>query len=196
MSSHPARELDEDLAAAQIPKQNKDGKLDFAALRNSYVTLAAEAGANVKELQTLARHSTPNLTLNVYARNRNERLSELAQKIGETVLFEPECAKSVPSRPVESEEVGRKLLDHKPLAADNENGGGGIRTPVPRCFKTSFYMRSRSIAFSLCQTPNDKLLVQLFRRVLASPARTTGSASLLCDALAQPTGEVEQDGPA
>ncbi len=27
------------------------------------------------------------------------------------------------------------------------NGGGGIRTPVPRCFKTSFYMHSRFIIF-------------------------------------------------
>ena len=27
------------------------------------------------------------------------------------------------------------------------NGGGGIRTPVPRCFKASFYMHSRFIIF-------------------------------------------------
>ena len=27
------------------------------------------------------------------------------------------------------------------------NGGGGIRTPVPRCFKTSVYMLSRLIVF-------------------------------------------------
>ena len=73
-------------------------------------------------------------------------------------------------------------------------GGGGIRTPVPRCFKTSIYMLSRFIAFSPCQTPNDRLLVRLFRKVLTSPARTTGLASLLCDALTQPTGKIGQDG--
>jgi hypothetical protein len=33
--SHPARELDEDLEAAGIPKVTKDGKMDFAALRDS-----------------------------------------------------------------------------------------------------------------------------------------------------------------
>jgi len=114
--------LDEDLAAG-ISKKTKDGKLDFAALRNSYVTLAAEAGANVKELQTLARHSTPALTMNVYAKTRNERLSELAEKIGENVLFETKCAKSVPSKLVESQET-----EHKPLAGESKNGGGGIRT--------------------------------------------------------------------
>ena len=29
----------------------------------------------------------------------------------------------------------------------DENGGGGIRTPVPRCFKASVYMLSRFIVF-------------------------------------------------
>ena len=115
-------------------------------------------------------------------------------KIGETVLVEPKSAKSVPSKPVEAREIERKLLKYKPLAPENENGGGGIRTPVPRCFKTSIYMLSRFIAFSLCQTPNDRLLVRLFRKGLTLPARTTGSASLLCDALTQPTGKIGQDG--
>ena len=133
--SHPARELDEDLQAAGIPKETKEGKMDFAALRNSYVTLAAEAGANVKELQTLARHSTPVLTLNAYAKKRDERLAELAEKIGENVLFEPglepECAMSVHRKPVEARDVSPKLLQGKGLGQVEYNGGGGIRTPVP-----------------------------------------------------------------
>ena len=135
--SHPARELDEDLEAAGIPKVTKDGKMDFAALRNSYVTLAAEAGANVKELQTLARHSTPVLTLNVYAKSRDERLAELAERIGENVLFEQECATSVHRQPTEARVLDAKLLPSNNLETHTENGGGGIRTPVPRCFKTS-----------------------------------------------------------
>ena len=129
--SHPARELDVDLEAARIPKETKDGKMDFAALRNSYVTLAAEAGANVKELQTLARHSTPDLTMNVYAKKRDERLSELAEKIGENIFSLQKCAKSVHSDPVEPEEIEAKFLEEKALAVIGNNGGGGIRTPVP-----------------------------------------------------------------
>lgn len=101
---------------------------DFAALRNSYVTLAAEAGANVKELQTLARHSTPDLTLNVYAKNRNERLSELAEKIGKNILFGSKCAKSVHSKRIESKQIEHKLLENNALAVNKGNGGGGIRT--------------------------------------------------------------------
>jgi len=161
--SHPARELDVDLQAAGIPKQAKDGKLDFAALRNSYVTLAAEAGANVKELQALARHSTPDLTLNVYAKKRDERLAELVEKIGESVFSEPECAKSVHRKYVPSAEMHPKLLQKGNLGETVMTGGGGIRTPVPRSFKTSFYMLSRFIVISPCQAPNDRLSVQLFR---------------------------------
>jgi len=39
-----------------------------------------------------------------------------------------------------------------------ESGGGGIRTPVPRCFKASFYMLSRFIVFSPCQAPERQAL--------------------------------------
>jgi len=52
-----------------------------------------------------------------------------------------------------------------------KNGGGGIRTPVPRCFKTSFYMLSRSIGNSPCQTPNDRLPTQLARNAISPPRR-------------------------
>jgi hypothetical protein len=161
--SRSARELNEDLQAAKIPRQTKDGKLDFAALRNSYVTLAAEAGANVKELQTLAHHSTSDLTLNVYAKKRDERLTQLAEKISESVFFEPECANSVHRKYVESVETKPKLIQESNLGETVMNGGGGIRTPVPRCFKTSFYMLSRFIVSSPYQAPNDRLLVRLFR---------------------------------
>jgi hypothetical protein len=131
------RGWDEDLEAAGIPKVTKDGKMDFAALRDSYVTLAAEAGANVKELQTLARHSTPVLTLNVFAKNRDERLAELAEKIGARVLPKQACAISVPRKPTQARPIDAKLLPSNDLESQTENGGGGIRTPVPRCFKTS-----------------------------------------------------------
>ena len=101
-------------------------KLDFAALLNSYVTLAVEAGANVKELQTLARHSTPDLTLNIYAKKRDERLSELAEKIGKSVLSEQKCAKSVHYRQVESKDIERKLLTEKPLAEERKMKAEGF----------------------------------------------------------------------
>ena len=99
-------------------------------------------------LTDLRNHSTPNLSLNVYAKTRDERLSELTEKIGESVLFEQKCAKSAHSKQVESKDKERKLLTGKPLSQERQSGGGGIRTPVPRCFKTSFYMLSRLNVFS------------------------------------------------
>ncbi len=128
-----------------------------------YVTLAAEAGANVKGLQTLARHSTSHLTMNVYAKDRNERLAELTEKIGESVLIDSECAKSVPSLSIEAEVAWLNLLPSNTLEQSEYNGGGGIRTPVPRCFKASVYMRSRSFGISPHRAPNDRLSDWLFR---------------------------------
>ncbi len=57
----------DDLKAAGVVYE-VDGKYaDFHALRHSFVSNVVKGGATVKEAQTLARHSTPGLTLGVYA---------------------------------------------------------------------------------------------------------------------------------
>ena len=117
-----------DLEAAGIPKETKEGKLDFHGLRVSFVTLAVEVGANIREAQTLARHSTPESTANVYAKTRDARLAELAESIGERVLSGHECATSVHRKPIEAKVVSPKLLSDIHLEQNQENGGGGIRT--------------------------------------------------------------------
>ncbi len=81
--SHPAGSFDEDCAAAGIPKRKLGGKVDFHALRTTFVTLLDGAGGSVKETQTLARHADPALTWNVYGRASEERLAELAAVVGE-----------------------------------------------------------------------------------------------------------------
>ncbi|NOZ23896.1 MAG: site-specific integrase, partial [Planctomycetes bacterium] len=83
---HPSYALNRDLKNAKIPKQTVLGKLDFHACRTAYVSMVQETGATVKETQALARHSTPDLTLNVYARTRQSRLSEVAEMVGEMVI--------------------------------------------------------------------------------------------------------------
>ena len=84
--SHPARIFDQDLEAAAIPKWTSEGKLDFHACRTAYINLVLEyGGVTPKEAQALARHSTPDLTFNVYGRTRNERLSEAVERIAKVV---------------------------------------------------------------------------------------------------------------
>ena len=78
--------LDVDLKNAGIPKLTDEGKIDFHACRVAYVTLVLEAGANAKEAQSLARHSTPTLTMNVYARASKGRLAEISERVGDRIL--------------------------------------------------------------------------------------------------------------
>jgi hypothetical protein len=58
--------LQADEAAAGIEYENEEGFADFHALRHSYITALAKSNAPVKIVQSLARHSTPVLTLGVY----------------------------------------------------------------------------------------------------------------------------------
>ncbi len=84
--SHPARAMDKDLEAAGIPKKTDEGKVDFHALRVTFVSRLVESGASVKEAQALARHANPDLTMNVYAKTRSEKLQRTAEGIGRTLL--------------------------------------------------------------------------------------------------------------
>lgn len=58
--------LQSDLKAAGISYSTSQGYADFHALRHTYVTRLLRSGASTKIVQTLARHSDPRLTLNVY----------------------------------------------------------------------------------------------------------------------------------
>jgi integrase len=78
-SGYGAMMLRDDLEAAGVPYRvegpNGPEYADFHALRTSFVTALAAAGVGPKELQELARHSDPRLTLGVYTRSRPEQLA-------------------------------------------------------------------------------------------------------------------------
>jgi integrase len=75
---HAARILRKDLKAAGIPYRidtpSGPAVLDFHALRHSFMSALAAAGVGPKEMQELARHSDPRLTLGVYTHARPEAL--------------------------------------------------------------------------------------------------------------------------
>jgi len=63
-----ARMLRGDLAKAGIDAEDSAGnRVDFHALRHTYITLGAKAGIAPKVLMDLARHSDINLTMKVYS---------------------------------------------------------------------------------------------------------------------------------
>jgi integrase len=74
-----------DLKAAGIPYrvETPDGPrfADFHALRHSYLSALASAGVGVKELQELARHSDPRLTLGIYTHARAGALVDAVSRL-------------------------------------------------------------------------------------------------------------------
>ncbi len=59
---------------------------------NTWRGASHKAGASIKEAQTLARHATPELNMNAYGRVRQDRLSEIAEAVGEAVSLVHENA--------------------------------------------------------------------------------------------------------
>ena len=57
-----------DLANAKIPYETGKGVVDFHARRASYITNLARSGVHSKIAQLLARHSTMELTMEVYTK--------------------------------------------------------------------------------------------------------------------------------
>jgi integrase len=75
-----AEMLAKDLRAAGIdPGDPKTGVIDFHALRASYLTHLARSGVDPKTLQTLARHSSPALTIGKYVKTDETRLREAVE---------------------------------------------------------------------------------------------------------------------
>lgn len=77
--------LEGDLRRAGLSKWAPGGKVDFHALRVAFVSFVMDSGADLKTAQTLARHSTPGLTMNTYARARHDRLTETAEAVGKVL---------------------------------------------------------------------------------------------------------------
>jgi integrase/recombinase XerD len=68
LSKYTSRMIQRDLKAAGVPYQDASGRFaDFHALRHTYISALAMSAAPVKVIQSLARHSTPTLTLGTYA---------------------------------------------------------------------------------------------------------------------------------
>lgn len=85
--------LRKDLKTVGIPYEDESGRYaDFHSLRHTFISNIGKSGATVKEAQTLARHSTSALTLDVYThiglydeRRAIEKLPQLHNTDGKDV---------------------------------------------------------------------------------------------------------------
>ena len=94
------------------------------------MNLVITNGVSVKEAPTLARHATPQLTVNVYGRVREERLAQTIEKMVRSLLSETECAPYVPHSRTDTKEKHPTPFINKALGGLSGSGGGGNRTRV------------------------------------------------------------------
>ncbi len=143
--THPSRDLALDLEAAGIPKNAPGGKIDFHAARVAYINLVLESGVTVKEAQALARHSTPEMTMNVYGRTRKENLSDAVEQVAKAVETQEKYVPSMYRLAVGAEQESATPNNNKELRSPMTGGGGGNRTRVREQVLRDHYVRSQSM---------------------------------------------------
>jgi len=124
---HIDRLFARDVIAAGIEVGDKRS-LVFHSLRHTYCTLVIEAGANVKEAQTMLRHSDPKLTMNIYAKARHDRMQATAEAIGKVIFKDEKCVQGVFAEPSTKDRDNCNTIGDKCLDIKDERAGEGVRT--------------------------------------------------------------------
>jgi len=122
--------FNKDLKTAGIPKTLPTGKLDFHGLRVAFISEIIDQGASVKEAQRLARHSSPELTFNVYAKTRLGRLSDVAERAGAGLRIDQDHAVSMHLQAAGAEGTDVTRIPDRQLQPIGSGARGGIRTPT------------------------------------------------------------------
>ena len=107
------------MKTADIKKWMPDGKLDFHAIRNAYINLVLDSDVTAREAQALARHSTPDLTFNIYGRPRHDRMTEAVEQIGKRLFSTPDRVPSVHRLAVGAEQETATPWDTKDCGSKN-----------------------------------------------------------------------------
>ena len=117
--SDPARSLARALKAAGIPKVTDTGKGDVHACRMASIPMLFETGATLTAAQELARHITPHLTTNVYAKGCDERLAGLVEQVGTALVPTAKPVHSMHDRITRTDNASV-------VSGDKDNAEGGI----------------------------------------------------------------------
>jgi len=129
--------------------ENHAGKFaDFHSNRHTYITNLAKAGVSPKTAQTLARHSDPRLTMNIYTHSNLDEQAEAVAKLprlweyvrskresqdginGRSVSDDGETEEpaATPDDSTEVEEESRLDATCQPMSRENESTPGWART--------------------------------------------------------------------
>lgn len=126
---HGAKLLKADLEAVGIAYVDAEGLFaDFHSLRHTFVTMLGRTGCPPKELQSLARHSTPNLTLRVYAHSAKaiERQAIENFPVIPTLADTPSTTKNLGAGLVQPPVQHRTTPDPKVIESTCERGVDAI----------------------------------------------------------------------
>ena len=128
---HPARSLYIDLERAGVAKSTDAGKVDFHSLRTTFTTLVLEAGAHPKEAQSLLRHSTVELTMNRYAKTRDDRLHDITERVAHTIQVKTNCAIRVQHKKGLDTENRANPQSERTCACEKLVAGAGFEPATP-----------------------------------------------------------------
>jgi hypothetical protein len=114
MPTRTAEMLRRDLKAAGIPYETDSGVADFHSLRGCYSSYLVSSGASVKTCQTLARHSTPSLTIGVYAKASLHDISGAVEALPDLTPArpQPETLRTTGTDPIATKNATMPIDSH------------------------------------------------------------------------------------
>lgn len=115
LSRKAADMMKADLRRANLEFETADGIAGFHALRVTYISNIVATGTNVRVAMTLARHSTPVLTLKVYAK---ARLHDVEGAVDALPTFQAPEPQTAAATGTDGQPIKKLLADHLPTRRD------------------------------------------------------------------------------
>ena len=138
------------------------GVCDFHSLRRVYISNLVASGASVKVCQVLARHSTPSLTIGVYAK---ESVHDIRGAV--EVLPDPGAVRPAPKAEAATGTAGRRIKDRLAPPLPHEGDGSG-RNPSVVGGNEHRNQRSHALPFA-GRNPLENRAVVATSRPLSAP---------------------------
>lgn len=199
--------LQHDLKSAGIPYVDPDGRYaDFHALRHTFITNLMKSGVNPKTAQSLARHSTIELTMNVYTSlTVHDQAAALASLPAPPILVAEAAFKAtgtdgpkmVPTMVPRSAKNGAERLASAPQDLAPDCTQNGRRQRPRRSSQSSSKRGKKAHSRSSTQQSASSCEAERARFELAAPVRALRFSRPEQDSRKGKTGqEIQKEAPA